>query len=170
MGMEKNNKMMEAKTISETKVEIAQLMMPEHGNSTGNVHGGTIMKIMDNAAAIVAARHAQRNVVTASVDKLDFLAPAYIGNLVIAKASLNYVSRTSMEIGVRIEAENIVKGDRTHAATAYLTFVALDLRKRPTEVPRLITETEEEKKRYEAARKRRERRLEDLKKKHKNTQ
>lgn len=157
--------MEESKTVKESQTEITQLMLPEHANSANNVHGGTIMKQIDEAAAIVAVRHARKNVVTASVDKIDFIAPAFVGNLIIAKASLNFVSRTSMEVGVRIEAENLLTGNRVHTASAYLTFVALDNRRKPTEIPRLICETEEEKRRFEEAKKRREERLKILKNK-----
>ena len=153
-----------AKTIAESQVELIQFMMPEHANPANNVHGGTIMKQIDNAAAIVAVRHARTNVVTASVDKIDFIAPVFVGNLVIAKASLNFVARSSMEVGVRVEAENLLEGTRIHAASAYLTFVALDKRK-PTEVPRLICKNDEEKRRFEEGRLRRERRLAELRQK-----
>lgn len=151
---------MEAKTVSQTKVEIAQVMYPEHANPAGNVHGGNLLKLVDQAGAIVAARHTHSNVVTASVDRFDFISPAYIGNLVFVKASLNFVSRTSMEIGVRVEAECLKTGTHTHIGSAYLTFVALDKDDKPTEVPKLIPETEIEKRRYDEARKRREARLE----------
>ena len=151
-----------AKTVSESQVELIQYMMPEHANPANNVHGGTIMKQIDEAAGIVAVRHARKNVVTVSVDKIDFLKPVYVGNLVIAKASLNFVAKSSMEIGVRIEAEDLILGKRIHAASAYLTFVALQNRK-PIEVPRLICKTDEEKRRFEEGRIRREKRLELLK-------
>lgn len=153
-----------AKTVKETQVEIAQLMMPEHANPAQNVHGGTIMKMIDEAGAIVAARHAQHHVVTASVDRIHFIAPAFVGNLVIAKASINFVSKTSMEVGVRVEAEHILRSTRKHTASAYLTYVALDNRRRPTEVPKLICETEEEKRRFEDGKNRREERLKTRKK------
>ena len=153
-----------AKTVSESQVELIQYMMPEHANPANNVHGGTIMKQIDEAAGIVAVRHARKNVVTVSVDKIDFIKPVYVGNLVIAKASLNFVAKSSMEIGVRIEAENLITGKRIHTASAYLTFVALQNRK-PTEVPRLICKTDEEKRRFEEGRIRREKRLELLKQK-----
>ena len=156
---------MEVKTVSESISEIAELMLPEHANPAGMVHGGTIMKIIDTVAAIVAVRHARCIVVTASVDKIDFICPAFIGTLIIAKASLNFVSRTSMEIGVRVEAENLTKGERRHVASAYLTYVALDKKREPTEVPPLKPETPDEKRRFEEGKQRRERRLEELKKK-----
>ena len=153
---------MEIKTVSDSKVEIAELMLPEHANPAGLVHGGTIMKMIDTAAAIAAARHSRHHVVTASVDKIDFIAPVFIGNLVMCFASLNYVSRTSMEVGVRVEAEKLIDGTCTHVASAYLTYVALDKNRKPTEVPRLKPETTDELRRYEEAKERREKRLKQL--------
>ena len=160
---------MEARKVSDSKVEIAQVMMPEHSNATGNVHGGYILKLVDQAGAIVAARHTHSNAVTASLDRMDFISPVYVGNLVFAKASCNYVSRTSMEIGVRVEAECLRTGTHTHVGSAYLTFVALGEDDKPTQVPKLILETEEEKHRFEEAKKRRELRLQQVKK-HKHIQ
>lgn len=150
---------MKDKTVSESKVELAQVMYPEHANPAGNVHGGHILKLIDQAGAIVAARHTHLNVVTASVDRMDFISPAYVGNLVFAKASLNYVGRTSMEVGVRVEAECLKTGTHTHIASAYLTFVALDENDNTAEVPKLIPKTAEEQRRFEEAKKRRELRL-----------
>jgi len=154
---------LEAKTVSQSRVEFAQIMMPEQANVAGNVHGGNLLKLVDQAGAIVAARHTHTNVVTASVDRFDFISPAYIGNLIFIKASINYVSRTSMEVGVRVEAECLKTGVHTHIGSAYLTFVAIDKDDKPTEVPGLIPETEEEKRRYEGAKKRRELRLQRAK-------
>ena len=145
---------MEAKTVSQSRVEIAQVMMPEHANPAGNVHGGNLLKLVDQAGAI---------------DRFDFISPAYIGNLIFIKASLNYVSRTSMEVGVRVEAECLKTGTHTHIGSAYLTFVALGKDDKPTEVPGLILETESEKRRYEEAKKRREFRLQ-LAKPHRHLQ
>ena len=160
---------MEVKKISDSKVEIAQVMMTEHYNAAGNVKGGYILKLVDQAGAIVAARHTHGNTVTASLDRMDFISPVYIGNLVFAKASCNFVSNTSMEIGVRVEAECLRTGTHTHVGSAYLTFVALDENDKPTAVPLLILETEEEKRRFEEAKKRREMRLQQVKK-HKHSQ
>ena len=155
---------MKTRKISESRVEIAQVMYPEHANPAGNVHGGYILKIVDQAAAIAGARHTHQNVVTASVDRMDFISPVYIGNLVFAKASINYTGKTSMEIGVRVEAECIRTGTHTHVGSAYLTFVALDDNDKPTEIPQIIPETEEEKRRYMEAQNRRELRLKQAKK------
>jgi uncharacterized protein (TIGR00369 family) len=150
---------MKNKKVSESQIEIAQIMYPEHANPAGNVHGGYILKLVDQAAAIAGARHTHRNVVTASVDRMDFISPVFIGNVVFAKASINYTGKTSMEIGVRVEAECLRTGTHTHVGSAYLTFVALDESDKPTEIPQIIPETEEEKRRYEEAKKRRESRL-----------
>ena len=138
-------------------------MMPEHSNAAGNVHGGYILKLVDQAGAIVAARHTHRNCVTASLDRMDFISPVFIGNLTFAKASINYTGRTSMEIGVRIEAECLKTGTHTHVGSGYLSFVALDENDKPVEIPQIIPESEEEKRRYEEAKKRRENRLEQRK-------
>jgi acyl-CoA hydrolase len=127
------------------------------------VHGGNLLKLVDQAGAIVVVRHTHSNVVTASVDRFDFISPAYIGNLVFIKASLNSISRTSMEVGVRVEAECLRTGTHTHIWSVYLTFVALDKNDKSTEVPGLIPETESEKRRYEEAKKRRETRLQRAK-------
>jgi uncharacterized protein (TIGR00369 family) len=150
---------MEGKKVTETRVELAQIMYPEHANPAGNVHGGYILKLIDQAGAIVAARHTHKNVVTASVDSMSFISPAYVGNLIFAKASLNYVGRSSMEIGVRVEAECLKTGRHTHIASAYLTFVALDEDDNPILVPKLLTETEEDKRRYKEAEQRRQNRI-----------
>ncbi|MHA1671052.1 MAG: acyl-CoA thioesterase [Promethearchaeota archaeon] len=155
---------MDKKTIAASRVEIAQVMYPEHTNPAGNVHGDYILKIADQAAAIVASRHTHQNVVTASIDRMNFISPVFVGNLVFAKASLNYVSRTSMEIRVRIEVECLRTGIRTHVGSAYLTFVALNDNDKPIEIPRLITETNEEKRRFEEGKQRREVRMKDVKK------
>ncbi|MBU0514873.1 MAG: acyl-CoA thioesterase [Proteobacteria bacterium] len=150
---------MEAKRCADSSLVTAIQMMPQDANPLGNVHGGVIMKYIDNVAGMVGTRHSGRVVVTASIDRLDFHFPVHVGNMLILKASANFVGRTSMEIGVRIEAENLTTGDVRHTASAYLTFVALDHTGRPTELPRLIVETEDEKRRHEEARRRREMRL-----------
>ncbi|GAG12337.1 unnamed protein product [marine sediment metagenome] len=155
---------MESKTVSQSKVEIAQVMMPEHANPAGNVHGGNLLKLVDQAGAIVAARHTHSNIVTASVDRFDFISPAYIGNLIIIKASINYVSKTSMEVGVRVEAECLRTGTHTHVGSAYLTYVALNKNDKPTQAPKIILETEDDRRRFEDAKKRREIRLQQVKK------
>lgn len=145
--------------VSETAVQVAELMMPSHANPAGNIHGGVIMKMIDDAAGVVAIRHARGNVVTASIDRLDFHAPVFVGNLVVLKASLNYVGRTSMEVGVRVEAEDLTTAEVRHTASAYLTFVSLDGEGRPRKLEPLIVETDDEQRRWEAGCRRREERL-----------
>ena len=139
------------KPISASRIQLTQVMLPEDTNSAGNVHGGTIMKLADNAAFVVASRHCRSNVVTASVDRIDFLSPVYIGDLLILNARLNWVGRASMEIGIKIQAEDLFTGKVRHVATALLTFVALDERGKPKNVPPLILETEEDKRIFEEA-------------------
>jgi acyl-CoA hydrolase len=136
-------------------------MMPQHSNNLDHVFGGVILAMMDTASAVSAIRHARSNCVTVSVDRVDFREPIHLGELVIMKCSVNFVGRTSMEVGVRVEAENLQTGIRRHTNSCYLTFVAIDRNGRPIEVPGLITETEEEKRRFEAAQARRRRRLEE---------
>ncbi|NOY46150.1 acyl-CoA thioesterase [Deferrisoma camini] len=149
----------EGRRVSETRVEVAEMMLPQHANLAGNVHGGMIMKMIDDAAGVVAFRHCRGNAVTASIDRLDFHAPVYVGNLVVLKASMNYVGRTSMEVGVRVEAEDPKTGVVRHTASAYLTFVALDEHGKPRPVPPLVLETDEDRRRWEAALHRREERM-----------
>ncbi len=150
---------MNGKTVKESSVTMAQMMIPQDANPAGNVHGGVVVKILDEAAGVVAARHARSIVVTASIDRMDFHHPIFVGDLLFFKASLNYVGRTSMEIGVRVEAENLLTGDVRHAASAYLTYVALDMQGRPREVPPLILETDEDRRRNREAADRRRIRL-----------
>ena len=149
---------MEARRVSESTTTVSQLMLPTDANSSGNVHGGTIMKLVDTVGGVVAMRHCRRRVVTARIDEMSFLHPVYVGDLVTLKASMNGVGRTSMEVGVRVETENLLTGEVTHTATANLVYVALGADGRPVEVPRLIPETEEDERRMEEARVRRERR------------
>ena len=154
---------MTGKTMAESRTTIAQVMNPQDANVAGNVHGGSVMKLIDTAAGVVAAKHTRSNVVTASVDRLDFHHPIYIGELVTVKASINVVGRTSMEVGVRVEAENIRTGEIKHSVSAYLTFVALDENGKTMAVPPLIAETEEDRRRNRDAVARRDKRLKELK-------
>jgi len=154
---------MDAKRCADSNLVTAIQMMPQDANPLGNVHGGVIMKYIDNVAGMVGTRHSGRPVVTASIDRLDFHHPVHVGNMLILKASANFVGRTSMEIGVRVEAEDLVKGEVRHTASAYLTFVALDPKGRPTELPGLLVESDDEKRRHEEARRRREMRLAERK-------
>jgi uncharacterized protein (TIGR00369 family) len=150
---------MEGKRVSETSVIMVQPMSPQDANHAGNVQGGIIMKLIDLAGGIVAQRHTRTNIVTASVDRIDFLHPVYIGDVLFLKASLNLVGHTSMEVGVKVEAENPMTGEIRHTASAYLTYVALGKDRKPMEVPRLILESDDEKRRNRDAQARRETRL-----------
>jgi acyl-CoA hydrolase len=152
-----------SKTVKETQHETSQLMLPQHSNNLGLVFGGVILAMMDTASAVSAIRHARTTCVTASVDRVDFREPIHLGDLVIMKCSVNYVGRTSMEVGVRVEAEDLQTGSRRHTNSCYLTFVAIDRNGRPIEVPKLVPETDVEFRRYEAAKARRQRRLEERK-------
>jgi acyl-CoA hydrolase len=136
---------LKGKRPSESGMTTARLMTPTDANVLGNVFGGAIMKYMDEAAAIVAWRHAGKNVVTASIDRMNFFAPVYVGNLLILKAAVNYVGTTSMEIGVRIEAQDLSTQKGTHAGSCYLTYVALDEKGRPSPIAPLILTTPAEK-------------------------
>ena len=153
----------QGKNPSASATTVTRLMMPMDANVSGNVFGGTILKLIDEVGGTAAVRHARRNVVTASVDQMNFLAPVYIGDLLRVIASVNYVHKTSMEIGVRVEAEEPLTGKIRHTGTCYLTCVALDKNARPTRVPPLIPETEEEKRRWAEAEVRRDHRLQHRK-------
>jgi acyl-CoA hydrolase len=155
----------EGKRVRDSSVITAQMMIPQDANPAGNVHGGVVVKIIDEAAGVVAARHARTNVVTASIDRMDFHTPVLVGDLLFFKASLNYVGRTSMEIGVRVEAENLMTGEVRHAGSAYLTFVAIDREGKPVPIPPLIIETDEDRRRNSDARARRESRLAEAQRK-----
>ena len=143
----------------ESEATIAELMMPQHANIMGNVFGGVILSMVDRVAAVAAIRHARKQCVTVSVDKVDFREPIRVGELVTAVARVNFTGRTSMEIGVKVVAENVLTGERRHTNSCYLTYVALNDRGEPAEVPPIVPETEDEKRRYERASKRRAERV-----------
>ena len=144
-----------AKTVAASKTLMSRTMLPSDANPYGNVHGGEVMKLIDAAAGAAATRHARGRVVTARIDELSFLAPVYVGHLVTAKASVNHVGRTSMEVGVRVEAEDMLTGAVVHVASAYLVYVATDERGRPVPLPPLVAETNDERRRMRAAERRR---------------
>ena len=147
---------MSQKTVRESQTEMSQLMMPQHSNFAGTVYGGTILSIADSVAYVCAARHAGPNCVTVSVDRVEFREPIRIGELVTFLAAVNFVGRSSIEVGIKILAENLKTGQKRHTNSCYFTMVHLDDQGRPKEAPRLIPETEEEKRRYEDGRKRRD--------------
>ncbi len=142
-----------------SRVYLSQLMQPEHANHHGNVHGGWIMKLVDEAGALACMRHAQTRVVTVAVDSLVFREPIKIGDLVTLTAEVTYTGRTSMEAEVQVVAENPITGERTHTNTAYLVYVGLGEDNNPTTIPQLVVETEEEKARLEKAKQRQQRRI-----------
>ena len=153
------------KTIRESQVQMTEMVLPNHTNRLGNLLGGQLMHWMDICAAIAAFRHTNRVCVTASVDEINFLHPIREGEVVILEASVNRTFRTSVEVGVKVVKENLLTGDRKHANTAYLTFVAIDNTGHPVQVPPIRPETKEEKRRYADAARRRALRLERRRKK-----
>lgn len=134
-------------------------MLPSDANPWGNVHGGRVVMLIDECAGAAASRHARGRVVTARIDELSFLAPVYVGDLVTAMASVNDVGSRSMEVGVRVTAENTVTGKIVHVASAYLVFVAIDEEGRAAAVPPVVAETDDERRRMAAAKQRRALRL-----------
>ena len=148
-----------AKPVSASRVTLAQLMGPQDANLHGNVHGGNLMKLMDEAGGSAAMRHAQRPVVTVAVDQMLFREPVHLGDLVTLVAELTYVARTSMEVQLEVTAQNLFSGQRTHTNTAYFVYVALGDDGRPTPVPPLLLETPDEQRRWQAGQQRQVRRL-----------
>jgi acyl-CoA hydrolase/ferritin len=142
------------RTVGHSSVVMAQLMLPHQANLAGYVHGGEIMKIMDNAAGVVAARHAHTNVVTVRVDNIFFLKPVRVGDVLLVLASLTFVGRSSMDIRVEVETENIGQEKKQKALTANFIYVSLDKTGKPAEVPPLLITTEEEERLFEEGRKR----------------
>jgi uncharacterized protein (TIGR00369 family) len=157
--MSLDNQNLLGRPVSASRTTIAQLMQPEHANSHGNVHGGWIMKLVDEAGALACMRHAQSRVVTIAVDQMTFRNPIRIGDLVILTAEVSYVGHTSMEAEVNVDAENPLTGVKIHTNTAYLVYVALDEAENPTPVPPLILETDDQQKRFNEAKSRQAYRL-----------
>ena len=151
---------MRARTVKSSSVVMTEIVMPNDTNPLGNVMGGRVMHLIDIAAAIAAGRHSGRPCVTAAIDEIVFHAPVPMGSVLVLHASVNLAARSSMEVGVRVETEDRATGKRRHCASAYLTFVALDERGAPTEVPPLLASSAAEKRRREQAAGRRRLRLE----------
>lgn len=147
------------RAVQESQHETSELMMPQHSNNLGHVFGGVVLAMMDRTAAISAFRHTRNICVTVSIDRVDFVEPVHLGDLVIMKSSVNFAGRTSMEIGVRVECEDLLTGLRRHTNSAYLTFVSVDASGRPVPVPEVVPETEIEHRRFAAAQERRRIRL-----------
>jgi uncharacterized protein (TIGR00369 family) len=150
---------LEPRRVASSQVTLVQLMEITDANIAGLVHGGVVMKLVDTAAGLAAFKHAGGTCVTVSMDEMSFLAPVHVGDTVTVKASVNDVGTTSLEIGVRVESEELETGTTTHTSSAYLVFVALDDEGNPRPVPPLIAETEEEQRRQREAKVRRESRI-----------
>ncbi len=146
----------EPRSPKDSRSTVSEMLMPQHVNNLGHVFGGVILSMVDRAAAVAAMRHAGKPCVTVSIDRVDFREPIYSGELVTCSAQVNYVGRTSMEVGVRVDAENLLTGRKRHTNTCFLTFVAIDGAGRPVPVPPLQLETEEEEQRFREGRRRRE--------------
>jgi uncharacterized protein (TIGR00369 family) len=151
----------EPHAMSESDATMTELMMPHMANNLGNVFGGVILSLVDRVAAVAAIRHARQPCVTVSFDRVDFLLPIHLGELVTARARVNYVGRTSLEVGVKVEAEHLISGERRHTNSCYVTFVAIDATGHPVPVPPIVPETDDDRRRFEAARARRARRLDE---------
>jgi acyl-CoA hydrolase len=151
---------MEGRPGRESQSEYAEIAMPNDANPLGTLFGGKVMHLVDLAASLAAARHSRRPVVTASVDYLEFIHPVHIGQLLVLRSSVNRTFRTSMEVGVRVEVEDLRTGEVRHTSSAFLTFVALGDDGKPAPIPPVIPETEEEKRRFHQAGERRRYRLE----------
>lgn len=150
---------MNGRFVRESISEYSEFALPTDANTLGNVLGGKVMHLVDLAAALAAVRHARCSVVTASVDQMSFLHPVHIGQLIVLRSSVNRVFRTSMEVGVRVEVENLFTGHIQHTSSAYLTFVALDKTGKRIPIPPVIPETDQEKRRFAEAEERRRYRL-----------
>lgn len=145
----------EGKPCAASQVVMARQMMPDDANPWGDVHGGVVMKMVDEAAGSAAIRHARCRVATAAIDYMSFLYPVHVGDLLMVKAAVNEVGRTSMEVGVRVETENMLTGDKHHTSSAYVVMVALDTQGRPIPIPPVIPETPDQERRMAGAKIRR---------------
>lgn len=146
-----NNSELPAKSPRISKIEMREMVLPQHTNALNSVFGGVLMSWIDLAAAMCAQKHCERHVVTVHIDELSFLSPIKVGEHVMIKAAINYAGKTSMIIGVRVESENPLTREIRLTTRAYLTFVAIDLSGKPTSVPPLILENEEDQRRFENA-------------------
>jgi uncharacterized protein (TIGR00369 family) len=153
------NSALPARTVAETALTLTQFMQSEHSNSLGTVHGGVILKLCDECGGIIASRHARRPAVTVTVDSVTFHQPALLGRLLLVHGRVTWVGRTSIEVELRVETENLLTGERIHTNSAFFVYVALDEARCPTPVPTLSLESEEERQRFEAGRRRQEARL-----------
>lgn len=150
---------MQARTPEDSTVTLHQLMLPEHANTFGNVHGGEIMKLMDEAGAICAMRHARHACVTIAIDSMSFHSPVHVGQLLCCRGRVTWVGKTSIEVEVHVNAEDVIKGTVTHTNSGHFVYVALDTEHQPTTVPTLLVETDADKQAFREAVARREQRL-----------
>jgi len=137
-----------ARTVAETAQTVTLFTQPEHSNSLGNVHGGVILKLCDECGGIIATRYARRPAVTVTVDSVNFHRPVVVGQLLLVHGQITWVGRSSMEVELRVETENLQTGEVTHTNSAYFVYVALDEARRPTAVPRLRLQSEAEERRF----------------------
>ncbi len=156
------------RSVAESQSEMTELVLPNDTNTLGNLLGGRLMHFIDLVGAMAAYRHSRAHVVTASMEHIDFIAPVHVGDLVILKASVNRAFQTSMEVGVKAWVENAMAGTRRHVSSAYLTFVAVDENGRRLPVPPLLTESDEQRRRYEDAGRRRQQREKERERKRQN--
>jgi uncharacterized protein (TIGR00369 family) len=161
MSPEPKPSRLDPRPVSASRTTITELMIPSYANFGGKIHGGILLSLMDKVAYACASRHAGTYCVTVSVDGVDFLQPAEVGDLVSLKASVNHVGRTSLVVGIRVEAENVARAEMRHTNTSYITLVAKDEDGEPTPVPRLILETDEDIRRFVTAAERRQVRARD---------
>jgi len=157
-----------ARSVSDSQSEMTELVLPNDTNTLGNLLGGRLMHFIDLVCAMAAYRHSRANVVTASMEHIDFIAPVHVGDLVILKASVNRAFQTSMDVGVKVWVENAIAGTRRHVSSAYLTFVAVDANGRRLPVPPLVAQSPEELRRYEDAGRRRLQREQERERKRQN--
>ena len=153
------------RTVEESQSERSEIIFPADANALGNLFGGRLMQFIDLVGAVAASRHARAPVVTASMDHLDFVAPVRVGELLILKASVNRAFKTSMEVGVRAMVEEVREQRLRHVSSAYLTYVAVDRDGKGISIPRIVAETEHQKRRYDEAGRRREIRVEETSRK-----
>ncbi|HEY6446077.1 MAG TPA: acyl-CoA thioesterase [Acidobacteriaceae bacterium] len=164
--MDLNGPALPVRSVAQSQSEMTELVLPNDTNTLGNLLGGRLMHFIDLVGAMAAYRHSRTHVVTASMEHIDFIAPVHVGDLLILKSSVNRAFKTSMEVGVKVWVENALAGIHRHAASAYLTFVAIDPQGRRVPVPALEAQTEDEKRRFEQAGRRREIRESEAKRRH----
>lgn len=148
-----------SRLVTDSAFTLSQFMLPEHSNSQGRVHGGVVLKLCDECGGIVAARHSRRPVVTVTVDSVTFHRPIELGSLLLIHGHLTYVGRTSLEVELRVESENLLTGEIAHTNSAYFVYVALDEQRRPTPIPPLELQTDDERRRFEQGKARQAARL-----------